>query len=164
MDSNPEYADTLLYFHGSFDDLVKRLRKPAVIETSKEMIETIQQIITSLKLAAPAAPGTQELERQSLNVRVVLAAFMTAFHPTFVFEVVDVAETQLVASSTNFLLDLEAIANYLKANTTINADVTNNFHVCRRRVIHNLAAPAPSGPLRKTADNIVNGIRENAHY
>eukprot|EP00291_Cryptomonas_curvata_P026132 CAMPEP_0172172484 /NCGR_PEP_ID=MMETSP1050-20130122/12474_1 /TAXON_ID=233186 /ORGANISM="Cryptomonas curvata, Strain CCAP979/52" /LENGTH=157 /DNA_ID=CAMNT_0012844033 /DNA_START=175 /DNA_END=645 /DNA_ORIENTATION=+ len=97
----------------SFDQLVAFLRDGGTVARCQTCLLRIHRLCT-----APATPASQTGHEQSaanLNVRVFLAAYMIALHPTHVFEAMGAVERDLTESAQRLLELFETILSAIRS-------------------------------------------------
>ena len=97
-------ADSFFFFWFSFDSLVVLLREKPVIAAAKRCLQRIH-LLTVFRHGSPS----RVLSPGNVNVRVVLAAFMIAYRPAYVFESMAPLETALLEAATPLITTFQAI-------------------------------------------------------
>ena len=106
-----------------FDNLVRHLRKKEVIDVTETCLKRIHDLCLSRN-------GNQLPHTQVLNSRIFLAAYMTGYRPTRVFEHNGQREKDLTEASRDMIETFEAICTLLKNGvpfSDVNGDLVQTF-------------------------------------
>jgi hypothetical protein len=109
----------------SFEALVVFLREKPIVKVARNCVQRIHFCCNSLHGAPRKA-----LEPESVNVRVVLAAYMIAGRPTHVFESMGALEQSLYESALVLTANLESLARSIAQTGCfhlVNADLAESF-------------------------------------
>ena len=112
------FTDFILFWYTltSFEDLIKYLRKNEVIAVTKDMLQVIHEFRSNSNFDVQDFIG-----QHNFNIRIFLAAYMIALYPGHVFESMGIIETQLTASSTALLTNLEAILDHVWTSANLSS-------------------------------------------
>ena len=98
---------------GSFDQLVRFLRDEGTVARCQTCLPRILSLCSAK--STPASQAEQDPSTANLNVRVFLAAYMIALHPTRIFEEMGAVERDLTESAQRLLELFETILSAIRS-------------------------------------------------